>query len=74
MGIPHYLILDPRDGTWTYQWGIGRAGGRPAYENRLHRPYGEAVTIGTELGTWTLDTAGLPRYGAKEMGMPEEEL
>lgn len=23
MGIPHYLILDPRDGTWTYQWSIG---------------------------------------------------
>jgi hypothetical protein len=30
MGIPHYLILDPRDGTWTYQWGIGRSEGRPA--------------------------------------------
>jgi hypothetical protein len=23
MGIPHYLIVDPRDGTWTYQWQIG---------------------------------------------------
>jgi hypothetical protein len=60
MGIPHYLILDPRDGTWTYQWGIGRAGGRPAYENRLHRPYGEAVTIGT--GGWALGRSTPPAF------------
>ncbi|MEU3900929.1 Uma2 family endonuclease [Streptomyces sp. NPDC045251] len=72
MGIPHYLILDPRDGTWTYQWGIGRAEGRPAYENRLHLPYGKAVTLATELGTWTVETAGLPRYSAKDMGLEAE--
>lgn len=72
MGIPHYLILDPRDGTWTYQWGIGRAEGRPAYENRLHLPYGSSVTVATDLGTWTVDTAGLPRYSAKDMGLTSE--
>ncbi|WP_306320471.1 MULTISPECIES: Uma2 family endonuclease [unclassified Streptomyces] len=69
MGIPHYLILDPRDGTWTYQWEIGRLAGRPAYENRLHLPYGKHVTVTTEYGTWTIATDGLPRYSAKDMGL-----
>ncbi|MDX2826023.1 Uma2 family endonuclease [Streptomyces ipomoeae] len=67
MGIPHYLIVDPRDGTWTYQWEIGRRDGRPAYENRLHLPYGKTVTVATELGTWTIETGDLPRYSAKDM-------
>ncbi|PWG08839.1 Uma2 family endonuclease [Streptomyces sp. V2] len=69
MGIPHYLILDPRDGTWTYQWGIGRAEGRPAYDNRLHLPYGKPVTVATDLGTWQIETGDLPRYSAKDMGL-----
>ncbi|MFF9177960.1 Uma2 family endonuclease [Streptomyces sp. NPDC014793] len=72
MGIPHYLIVDPRDGTWTYQWEIGRDDGRPAYENRLHHPYGDPVTVSTDLGTWTIDTTGLPRYSAKDMGLAQE--
>jgi Uma2 family endonuclease len=68
MGIPHYLIVDPRDGTWTYQWEIGKCEGRPAYENRLHRPYGNTVSVVTELGTtWTIATGDLPRYSAKDM-------
>jgi Uma2 family endonuclease len=67
MGIPHYLIVDPRDGTWTYQWGIGTCEGRPAYENRLHLPYGKTVTIATDLGVWTIETGELPRYSAKDM-------
>ncbi|GAQ57670.1 hypothetical protein [Streptomyces acidiscabies] len=57
--------LDPRDGTWTYQWGIVR---RPAYDNRLRLPYGEPVTVTTDLGTWTIETGDLPRYSAKDMG------
>ncbi|MEV5612827.1 Uma2 family endonuclease [Streptomyces sp. NPDC052225] len=71
MGIPHYVILDPRDGTWTYQWEIGRADGRPAYENRLHLPYGKTVTVATDLGAWTIRTEGLPRYSAKDLGLAE---
>ncbi|MEU1178954.1 Uma2 family endonuclease [Streptomyces sp. NPDC005820] len=67
MGIPHYLIVDPRDGTWTYQWEIGKRCGRPAYENRLHLPYGKTIDIVTELGTWTVETGDLPRYSAKDM-------
>ncbi|QNP72216.1 Uma2 family endonuclease [Streptomyces roseirectus] len=72
MGIPHYLILDPRDGTWTYQWGIVRAEGRPGYDNRLHMPYGEPVTVVTELGTWKIETTELPRYSPKDMGLAPE--
>ncbi|MHC5904646.1 Uma2 family endonuclease [Streptomyces sp. S6] len=58
MGIPHYLILDPRDATWTYQWGFG--GGEFGYRNRLRMPYGEPVAVATHLGTWTVETADLP--------------
>ncbi|WP_399089891.1 Uma2 family endonuclease [Streptomyces sp. BBFR2] len=72
MGIPHYLIVDPRDGTTTYQWSIGHAEGRPAYENRLHQPYGTPLTLTTDLGTWTLDTTDLPRYSAKDLGRTAE--
>ncbi|WP_416985618.1 Uma2 family endonuclease [Streptomyces sp. T028] len=70
MGIPHYLIVDPRDGTWTYQWEIGKCNGRPAYENRLHQPYGKTVVIATELGEWTVETGDLPRYSARDMRRP----
>ncbi|MFC9844077.1 Uma2 family endonuclease [Streptomyces sp. NPDC060223] len=75
MGIAHYLILDPRDGTWTYQWDIDTSGGRPMYGNRLHKqPYGTPLAITTDLGTWKLDTSGLPLYSRKDMMLaPEEE-
>ncbi len=73
MGIPHYLILDPRDGTWTYQWDIDTSGGRPSYGNRLQRqPYGTPLAVTTELGTWKLDTSGLPLYSRKDMLLPPE--
>ncbi len=73
MGIPHYLILDPRDGTWTYQWGIDTSAGRPTYGNRLKgQPYGTPLAITTELGTWKLDTSGLPLYSRKDMMLPPE--
>ncbi|MEU1146696.1 Uma2 family endonuclease [Streptomyces sp. NPDC005863] len=72
MGIPHYLIVDPRDGTWTYLWDIDSSAGRPAYGNRLSKqPYGKPATIATDLGTWTIETGDLPRYSAKDM-MQEE--
>ncbi|MEX3101355.1 MULTISPECIES: hypothetical protein [unclassified Streptomyces] len=47
--------LDPRE--------IVQAEGRPAYDNRLHLPYGKPVTVATELGTWKIETADLPRSG-----------
>jgi hypothetical protein len=61
MGIPHYLIVDPCDGTWTYQWEVGTWRGFPEYENRLHLPYGNTVTIA---GEWKVATGGLPLYSA----------
>jgi Uma2 family endonuclease len=73
MGIEHYLILDPRDGTWTYQWDIDTCGGRPAYGNRLHKQsYGTPLAITTDLGTWKLDTSGLPLYSRKDMMLSPE--
>ncbi|WP_328827701.1 Uma2 family endonuclease [Streptomyces ureilyticus] len=73
MGIEHYLILDPRDGTWTYQWDIDTSEGCPAYGNRLHKqPYGTPLEINTALGTWKLDTSGLPLYSRKEMMLSPE--
>jgi Uma2 family endonuclease len=73
MGIGHYLILDPRDGTWTYQWGIDTSGGRPCYANRLRKqPYGTPLAMTTELGTWKLDTGELPLYSRKDMMLGPE--
>lgn len=72
MGIPRYLIVDPRDGTWTYQWQIGRWDGVSVYENRLRLPYGSTVTIVTDLGDWEVDTSALPRYSREDMMLPPE--
>ncbi|MEV0480384.1 Uma2 family endonuclease [Streptomyces sp. NPDC050508] len=69
MGIPHYLIVDPRDGTWTYQWEIGGWRGSPEYENRLHLPYGNTVTIA---GRWQVETGGLPLYPCTDTMLPPE--
>ncbi|WP_262413515.1 Uma2 family endonuclease [Actinacidiphila acidipaludis] len=35
MGIPHYLIIDPRNGTAHHHWRIVTDYGRPAYDNHL---------------------------------------
>jgi len=63
MGIPHYLIVDPRDGTCRYYFGIVRENGRPAYDNRLRYSFGEVITV----ADWTIGTTGLPRYSAKDL-------
>lgn len=69
MGVPHYLIVDPRDGTWTYQWQVGRRRGSPEYENRLRRPYGNTVTIA---GGWKVATGGLPLYPRTDVTLAPE--
>lgn len=69
MGIPHYLIVDPRDGTWTYQWQVGRRRGSPEYENRLRRPYGNTVTVA---GGWKVQTGGLPLYPRTDVTVAPE--
>lgn len=42
------------------------------YENRLRLPYGSTVAVATGLGTWKLDTSGLPLYSRKDMMLPPE--
>jgi Uma2 family endonuclease len=66
MGIAHYLIVDPRDRTWTHHWNIGKADGRAVYENRQHEVWSTPVAVATEQGTWTLETAALPSYADRE--------
>ena len=58
MGIPHYLIVDPRDGTCTHHWAISRRSGAPRYEGTAPYVFGDRITI----GDWTLDTGQLRRY------------
>ncbi|MFC7217226.1 Uma2 family endonuclease [Streptomyces polyrhachis] len=58
MGVPHYLIIDPRDGTAVHHWAPTRRTGTPTYDNRQHHTFGDTITV----GEWKLDTTGLPRY------------
>jgi Uma2 family endonuclease len=60
MGIEHYLIADPRDGTCLHQWGIATTPeGRPAYINRVQYMFGDTINLGSNL---KLDTSNLRRY------------
>lgn len=52
MGIPHYVIVDPRDGT-------GIVHSQPGYEKRTPFTFGETVSV----GPWKLDTSVLMTYG-----------
>ncbi|GAA3060116.1 hypothetical protein GCM10020229_84740 [Kitasatospora albolonga] len=51
MGIPHYLLVDPRDGT-------GIVHSQPGYASREKFVFGDTVTV----GPWRLDTSGLLTY------------
>ena len=62
MGIPHYLIVDPRDGTCLHQFEIGSHNGRPAYLGRIPYKYGDVVPI----GDLRIDTGNLPLYDDAE--------
>ncbi|MFF8884017.1 Uma2 family endonuclease [Streptomyces flaveolus] len=59
MGVPHYLIIDPRDGSAVHHWAPTRRTGTPTYDNRQHYIFGETITL---VG-WKIETAVLPRYG-----------
>ncbi|GGR70056.1 hypothetical protein GCM10010252_05260 [Streptomyces aureoverticillatus] len=59
MGVPVYVIIDPRDGTVTVHSGPDTASGEPRYADTPRRyKFGDAVPM----GTWTIDTAKFPRY------------
>ncbi|MER7675961.1 Uma2 family endonuclease [Streptomyces sp. NPDC096934] len=58
MGVPHYLIVDPRDGSAVHHWAPVRRAGVASYDNRQHYTFPEPITV----GSWKIDTAVLPRY------------
>ncbi len=58
LGIPHYLIVDPRDGTCTHHWAISDKSGTPVYDARIPYRFGDKIPI----GDWIIDTGELPRY------------
>ncbi|MFJ6770922.1 Uma2 family endonuclease [Kitasatospora sp. NPDC091257] len=51
MGIPFYLLVDPRTGT-------GIVHSEPGYEAREKFVFGDRIAV----GPWTLDTSGLLTY------------
>ncbi|WP_405660493.1 Uma2 family endonuclease [Streptomyces sp. RK9] len=59
MGVPVYVIIDPRDGTVTVHSGPDSASGEPRYADNPRRyKFGDAVPM----GAWTIETAKFPRY------------
>ncbi|MBZ4324125.1 Uma2 family endonuclease [Streptomyces huiliensis] len=60
LGIPHYLIVDPRDGTCVHYWAITEKKGVPEYSARVPYAFGDEITI----SDWVIDTGELPRYDA----------
>jgi Uma2 family endonuclease len=58
MGIPHYLIVDPRFGTCTHHTWIEN--GR--YEQSFDHAFGEDIAI----GPWVVHTGSLKRYPERQ--------
>jgi Uma2 family endonuclease len=59
MGVPAYVIIDPRDGTVTVHSGPDTVSGEPCYREAPRKyKFGDTV----QLGTWTLDTSKFPKY------------
>ncbi|MGA5135568.1 Uma2 family endonuclease [Streptomyces olivoreticuli] len=63
MGIPHYLIIDPRDGSCVHHWSVTTHNGKPEYDARVPYAFGDKITV----GAWIIDTSVLPRYSTKDM-------
>ncbi len=64
LGIPVYVVFDPRTGTGAVFTDIHATPDGPRYATRKDFVYGEDVTI----GEWTIPTDGLPRYRDEESG------
>lgn len=58
IGIPCYVIIDPRLGTGVVLSEIGPGSEGPAYQCREPFAFGETVRI----GEWSLDTSQFPLY------------
>ncbi|WP_435862303.1 Uma2 family endonuclease [Streptomyces phaeochromogenes] len=67
LGIPIYVIFDPRTGEGAVLSDIHATPSGPRYATRKDFVYGEDVT----LGDWTMSTENLPRYADKEKVKPE---
>jgi Uma2 family endonuclease len=58
MGIPHYLLIDPRKSTLTVFTDPGRGPDGPRYRAQHDYAFGDSVTV----GPWTLATTDLRPY------------
>jgi prolyl-tRNA synthetase len=58
MGIPHYLIIDPRDGTAHHHWKIATESGHASYTAHVPYVFGDKITV----GDWVIDSGELRRY------------
>ncbi|MDG4858970.1 Uma2 family endonuclease [Streptomyces sp. T-3] len=59
MGLPVYVIIDPRDGTVTVHSGPDTTSGEPQYRDTPRRyKFGDTVPV---VG-WTIDTSTFPHY------------
>ncbi|MEY9942653.1 Uma2 family endonuclease [Streptacidiphilus sp. MAP5-3] len=58
MGIPHYVIIDPRDGTAHHYWKPVVKNGRAVYDAHVPYVFGDVITV----EEWTIDTGKLRRY------------
>ncbi|WP_369248574.1 Uma2 family endonuclease [Streptomyces sp. R41] len=58
LGIPLYVIFDPRTGSGAVLSDIHQTPHGPRYATRKEFVYGEDITI----ADWTISTEGLPRY------------
>jgi Uma2 family endonuclease len=58
LGIPVYVLFDPRTGEGAVLTDIHPTPNGPRYATRKDFVYGEDVTI----GEWTISTENLPRY------------
>ncbi|MEU8570985.1 Uma2 family endonuclease [Streptomyces pathocidini] len=58
MGLPLYLLIDPRKGTIAMLSDPGHGPGGPRYRTRTDYVFGDMVTI----GPWTLDTTTFRPY------------
>ncbi|WP_042364345.1 Uma2 family endonuclease [Streptacidiphilus neutrinimicus] len=62
MGIPHYVIIDPRDGTAHHYWKPVAKGGRAVYEAHVPYVFGDVIKV----DEWTIDTGALRRYAPED--------
>ncbi|WP_217199139.1 Uma2 family endonuclease [Streptomyces buecherae] len=58
MGIPLYLLVDPRKGTVAALSDPGRGPDGPRYRTRSDYVFGDVVTV----GSWTVDTTDFRTY------------